>query len=122
MITTKIKQFVSKLFWPHSNSTDDYQYTQEQPFNVDTFKCLLFLSAFFSSIASIGIVSFFLFTGLVDDVFHAAFSFVFSTSIVAAFIIIKVVGFEGVLNFSRVMMKAYVKNKITTNRGINECN
>jgi hypothetical protein len=122
MITTKIKQFVSKLFWPHSNSNDDNQQTQEQLFNVYTFKVLLLLCAFFSSIASTGIVSLFLFAGVVDDVFHAAFSFVVSTSIVAAFMVVKVVGFESVLKFSKVIMKAHVKNKTTTNRGINECN
>lgn len=122
MITTKIKQFVSKLFWPHSNSKDDYQHMQEQFLSVEMFKGLLLLSVIFSSIASFGLVSFFLFTGVVDDSFHAAFSFVVSSSIVAAFIVLKTVGFENVLNLSKVIVNAYVKNKITTNRGINECN
>lgn len=122
MIATKIKQFVPKLFWPHSNSKDEYQHMQEQFLNDDKFKSLLLLLLIFSSMASIGIVSLLLFAGMVDDVFHAAFSFMVSLSIVTAFMVLKIFRFETVLKYSMVVCKSVTQNKTTTNRGINECN
>ena len=66
----------------------------EQELDLNSFKVLFLISVMFSTIASIAIVNFFYFSNIVDDAFHASFSFVLSVVLISSFTLVKVVGGE----------------------------
>ncbi|WP_350613297.1 hypothetical protein [Pseudomonas sp. HY7a-MNA-CIBAN-0227] len=68
---------------------------------------LIMLMFVFSSIASIAIINFLSYAGLANDLAHALFSFVIANALILSFMIIKVLGFGG-------LMRA-IKNKHNIN-------
>lgn len=86
----------------------------EQVVDLNSLKVLSFLSFIFSIIASIAIVNFFYFSNIVDDVFHASLSFVFSSVLISSFIVLKVTGRQNFLRVVKVVSVA-TRNKYKNN-------
>lgn len=86
----------------------------DQVVDLNSLKVLSILSFIFSIIASIAIVNFFYFSNIVDDVFHASLSFVFSSVLISSFMVLKVAGRQNFLRVVKVVCVA-TRNKYKNN-------